>query len=206
MRPFPAALLCVPLIAFASAATALAGLGSNPANHDRLISKPIEKYAYDRGTRCRAKPKPGVRKLARWLGRHTSGTSWGIYRCEKWGRRSFSLHAESRAIDWHMDARVRSQKRQAMKLIRKRLLATDSRGNENALARRMGVQGIIFNCRSWFSGSGGLGDYSYCLRRNGKRKPMRKLDPTQAHVDHIHIELNKRGARGRTSFWRSSLG
>ena len=31
------------------------------------------------------------------------------------------------------------------------------------------------------------------------------LDPTQAHVDHVHLELNRPGAAKRTSFWRSPL-
>jgi hypothetical protein len=65
----------------------------------------------------------------------------------------------------------------------------------------MGVQGLIFNCRDWWSGQSGLGRYSYCYRSNGKRK--RGLDRTQAHMDHVHIELNWPGARKRTSFWGS---
>ena len=37
--------------------------------------------------------------------RTTSAASfWGSYRCEKWGKREASLHAENRAIDWHLDA------------------------------------------------------------------------------------------------------
>ena len=28
---------------------------------------------------------------------------WGSYRCEKWGKGQASLHAENRAIDWHLD-------------------------------------------------------------------------------------------------------
>jgi hypothetical protein len=87
-----------------------------------------------------------------------------------------------------------------MRLIRKKLLGTDRQGNENALARRMGVQGIIYDCRAWWSSPGGLGQYSYCYKGNGKRK--KNLDPTAAHRDHIHIELNWPGARLRTSFWR----
>lgn len=182
---------------------ALAGLGRNPANDPALIDKPIEGYRYDGATRCTSKVPPGTKALVRWLERHTDGESWGITRCEKLSSETLSLHSEGRAIDWHMDARNRSMKRQAMELIRERLLATDRRGNENALARRMGVQGIIYNCRAWWSHSGGLGPYSLCYTDGGRRK--RHIDPTAAHVDHIHIELNRAGGRKNTSFWRSPL-
>jgi hypothetical protein len=79
------------------------------------------------------------------------------------------------------------------------LLATDQNGNEHALARRMGIQGIIFDCRSWWSGMDGMDEYSYCEQNHGH------LDPTPAHRDHVHIELNWPGARKQTSFWRSPL-
>jgi hypothetical protein len=62
----------------------------------------------------------------------------------------------------------------------------------------MGVQGVIFDCRSWWSGMPDLGEYSYC-EDNGD------LDPTAAHKDHIHLELNWPGARKQTSFWRSPV-
>ena len=192
--------LCAATLVVASAA--LAGLGPNPADHGKLIDKPIDDLRYDPGRKCKNDVDRGIRLMVGWLERHTRGELWGIYRCEKWGKGSYSVHAESRAIDWHMNARDRKDKKQAMTLIRKRLLAEDRRGNDNALARRMGVQGIIFDCKSWF-GYGGLGDYGYCFNKNGKRKGG--LDPTQAHMDHIHIELNKAGARGKTSFWRSGL-
>lgn len=188
------------LAALAFAAGASAGLGPNPADHSSLVDEPIEGYRYDGARRCRSKVPDGTRALARWLGRHTRGELWGITRCEKWSSNSYSVHAEGRAIDWHMDARNGRERRQAMSLIRDRLLATDRRGEDNALARRMGVQGIIFNCKSWWSSPGGLGRYGYCEGRDRK-----DLDPTEAHIDHIHIELNWPGARERTSFWRSRL-
>lgn len=197
------ALTCA-LIAFALlAGVAVAGIGPNPADDRRLIDRPIEKYRYDRATRCDEGVPPGTRALIDWLGRHTDGSFWGAYRCEKWSKGSYSVHSEGRAVDWAMDARDGSVKKQAMKLIRDRLLAEDRRGNDNALARRMGVQGIIYDCHAWFSGDGGLGPYSACFDDNGRR--IKGVDPTTAHVDHIHIELNDLGARRKTSFWRSKL-
>ena len=78
--------------------------------------------------------------------------SWGIMRCERLSATSFSLHSEGRAIDWHLDARAAPTGARRERLI-DRLLATDRAGNPHALARRMGIQEIIWNCRSWWSGA-----------------------------------------------------
>jgi hypothetical protein len=133
-----------------------------------------------------------------WLQKNASGVNWGEYRCEIWGKGQASLHSDGRAIDWHP-----SSKAAAYDLL-KLLLAPDKDGNVAALARRMGVQGLIFNCEQWFgSWDGRLGKYSYCYGKNGKRK--KTIDPTQAHMDHVHIELNKLGATMKTTFWNKNV-
>jgi hypothetical protein len=170
---------------------------SNPANHRKLVNDPIEGDAYDRAHKCFPRSTPGIRMLTRWVDRHFRGESWGVYRCQKLSKDTKSLHSEGRALDWRLDARRKRERRAANNLI-SMLLATDDNGNERALARRMGLQEIIFNCRSWFSGSDGMGPYSGC---EGGR-----VDRTTAHKDHIHLGLNKQGARGKTSFWKSGLG
>ena len=104
------------------------------------------------------------------------------------------------ALDWHLDA-AKSRDRRAAELLTNTLLATDRDGNLHALARRMGVQGLIFNCHAWWAGMSGMGEYSYCYRRNGELR--HGLDRTQAHRNHVHVELNWDGARKRTSFWRA---
>lgn len=43
----------------------------------------------------------------------------------------------------------------------------------------MGVQGLIFNCQSWFGGWDGQ--------------------------NHVHIELNLRGAAMKTTFWNKNV-
>ena len=169
----------------------------NPAN--RLLDKPIDDYAYDHAKKCRKAPMRGTVALQDWLQSNAAGVPWGIMRCSKLGRGNFSLHAEGRALDWHLDARDRGQRRAANRLI-KLLLAPDRHGNPHALARRMGIQEIIWNCRSWWSGSRGMGVYSLCEGKNGKIK--QNVDYTLAHKDHIHFGLSWRGARKRTTFWR----
>jgi hypothetical protein len=168
----------------------------NPA--DRILERPLEDYRYDFARRCRERPTAGALALEAWLERNAAGESWGIMRCEKLGRRNYSLHAEGRALDWHLDARVPAERRAGESLI-SLLLAEDRGGNPNALARRMGIQEIIWDCKAWWAGSEGLVRYSACYGRNGERR--RHVDATMAHRDHVHIGLNWAGARKRTSFW-----
>src|SRR6478736_2931941 len=109
----------------------------------RLLATPIEDPVYDAATHCAARTRPGMLDLQHWLEHNVRGVFWGSYRCEKWGKHSASLHAENRAIDWHLDAFNRADQRAADKLIRL-LLAPDNLGNPQALARRMGVEELIW--------------------------------------------------------------
>src|SRR2546423_3209552 len=172
---------------------------TNPADRPVLLSQPIEDLHYDYAKSCLSHPQPGTLALQSWLEQNWPGVSWGIMRCEKLSAHNFSLHSEGRAIDWHLDAGVPAQRHAAMRLI-EMLLATDEDGNEEALARRMGVQGLIFDCHQWFGYGDHLGQYSYCYDHKGKLR--KHLDRTLAHRNHIHIELNWAAARKRTSFWR----
>lgn len=185
------------LLAFALLALvpATAPAATNPA--DALAATAIDPYRYDRATKCRKGTPSGTLALKTWLQRNAGGSFWGIARCERWGKNSASLHAEGRAIDWHLNVHRRADKKEASRLIRL-LLATDRAGNRHALARRMGIQELIWNCRSWWSGNDGMRPYSACYDRKGKRK---RIDDTTAHRDHIHIGMNWPGARRQTSFW-----
>lgn len=180
-------------LAIPAVASALPSLAANPAN--KLLGRGIDPIQYDRATGCNGGKIPaGTKALVAWLEHNANGVNWGEYRCEMWGKREASLHSAGRAIDWHP-----ATMRDGYALV-KLLLAPDEDGNAAALARRMGVQGLIFDCQSWFGGwDGQMGDYSYCYSKRGKRK--KNLDPTQAHVNHVHIELNLRGAAKKTTFW-----
>jgi hypothetical protein len=187
------------LILLALPATALAG--PNPA--DALSHLPIEASIYDRATHCSPKARPGVVKLQRWLEENVRGAFWGSYRCEKWGKREASLHAENRAIDWHLDVGDRADRRAAEGLI-DLLLAPDRAGNEQALARRMGVEELIWDCGYWAAGMADFMPYSPCYGKRGKRK--KHVNVTVAHRDHVHIGMTRAGAKARTSFWRRHTG
>ena len=168
----------------------------NPA--DRLADLPIEDSSYDSAVKCKNQKNAGITALANWLGANTLGVFWGSYRCEKWGKHSASLHAENRAIDWHLDVAAKADRKAADKLIRL-LLAPDRLGNPQALARRMGVEELIWDCGYLGAGMYEFKPYSVCYKPNGKRR--KHFDRTAAHQDHIHIGMTKAGAKARTSFW-----
>jgi hypothetical protein len=173
----------------------------NPADH--LESIAIDPEVYDPATHCSAKPKPGVTAMVAWLQRHSRGVFWGSYRCEMWGKHSASLHAENRAIDWHLDVTVPADRRAAKKLI-DTLLAPDEDGNQHALARRMGVEELIWDCSYWGAGMSQFIKYKPCYGKSGKLR--KHVDPTVGHRNHVHIGMSKRGAMRRTSFWRTAGG
>src|SRR4051812_46725870 len=87
----------------------------NPA--DRLVGVPIEASQYDPATHCSSKPRPGMVAFTRWLETNAHGVSWGTYRCEMWGKHEASLHAEGRALDWHLDVTNPADRREAQRLI-----------------------------------------------------------------------------------------
>ena len=168
----------------------------NPA--DALADIAIEEPAYDPATKCSKREKPGMTALVNWLDRNAGGVFWGSYRCEKWGPHSASLHAENRAVDWALDVDVPAQRREAGRLIAL-LLAPDRNGAPQALARRMGVEEIIWDCGYWGAGMSQFRPYSPCLSKRGKLR--RKVDKTIAHRNHLHIGMTKPGAAKHTSFW-----
>jgi hypothetical protein len=172
-------------------------VAGNPA--DRLVAEPIEDSEYEPAKRCRKGPRPGLEALTRWLEANARGDFWGSYRCEKWGKGSASLHSENRAIDWHLDAAVPADRNEAERLIGL-LLAPDAVGNPQALARRMGVEEIIWDCGYWGAGMTEFARSSVCYTKAGRKR--RRFDKTAAHRDHLHIGMTKDGAMGRTSFWR----
>jgi hypothetical protein len=200
VRPFLISLAIIGVLAPAAYAfrlpEQLLPMKGNPAN--QLASLPPDEIEYDRARRCDPKTKPGVVRFTRWLQRNARGVFWGSYRCEKWGKREASLHAENRAIDWHLDASDAGDKRAARALIRL-LLAPDKVGTPHALARRMGVEEIIWDCSYWAAGMEQFVKYSPCFNKHGE--PRKRVNKTIAHRDHIHFGMSKRGAAARTTFW-----
>lgn len=108
----------------------------------------------------------------------------GIFNCRHIaGSQQYSLHAEGRALDWGLNVSDSAQKAEADKFIRD-VLAFDAK-----LAKRMGIQELIFNRRIWTT--------------NYPDDGMRPYNGENPHTDHIHIGLNWKGALNETSFWKN---
>lgn len=187
------ALLVAAAVLLAATATAVGRVSLN--------ARPLDALGIDDAHGCQKGPQPGALALESWLARHWIGGSWGIFNCRRvHGTTHWSLHAEGRALDWRLDAAIPRERAAADRLIA-HLLASDARGRPFALARRMGVQEIIFNCRIWEADGHGMSRYRECVHRpHGRRRtPVRR---TIEHLDHVHLGLNWDGAKKRTSFWR----
>lgn len=189
----PVLLFLVLLVAAPAALAAKRTLTPNPANDPALIKQKLDPNRYDGPKGCRSRHPKGMTRLIQFMKRHTrKKTVYGTIRCDG------GVHGTGRALDWMLDARKKRQKR-AAKTVINTWLARDDRGRRNALARRMGIQLIIYNCRFWQAGNRGMDRYSACS--GGKKN----ADPTQGHIDHMHIELTRPASKLRTSFWETAL-
>jgi hypothetical protein len=108
-----------------------------------------------------------------------------------------SLLAENRAVEWHLDVGVTAD-RALIEL----LLAPDRAGAPHALAPRMGVGEIVWDCRYRGAGMEDFRPDSPCLNRNGDLP--RHVDATIARRNHLHIGMSEAGAAKRTSFWTAA--
>jgi hypothetical protein len=204
MRRLTLACLAATLLVAAPASAFRLGHELTPVAHspaNAFATDTIDDEVYDGATHCSRTTRPGVVRFTKWVARHSRGISWGTYRCEKWGPHEASLHAENRALDWHLDVSKAADRHDARKLI-EMLLAPDKAGNEHALARRMGVEEIIWDCSYWGAGMEDFGKYQDCYSRRGELK--QHVNRTVGHRDHIHFGFSKRGAAARTSFWTTT--
>ena len=159
----------------------------------------IEDYAdYQGQTRCSPKAKPGTKALARWLVRRGGGKGPISRSCSVGGT---SEHKEGRAFDWTLDA-TRAKDRRIAEGFLDDAFRTDRKGNEHALARRMGIMYIIWDDRMW-SAWDRFERESYLSSSCKKRKRCSK---TLRHRDHMHISLSRKGGRGETSWYDGRVG
>ena len=193
------ALCCAFTAAPAQAFRLPANFGPLPGNPADRLTSPIDDEVYDPATHCSGpQHRKGMLDLQHWLEGHSHGVFWGSYRCERWGKHSASLHAEDRAIDWHLDVTSAADRADAKRLI-DLLLAPDKFGNQHALARRMGVEELIWDCSYWGAGMEDFKPYDYCYGRSGKLR--KHINTTAANRDDLHIGMTKRGAAAKTTFW-----
>ena len=146
--------------------------------------------AYQPQTTCSPTAKPGVANFAaRLLQAFPSTRSLGIVRaCAAGGR---SEHKEGRAFDWGVSARSAADRKKVDRML-SWLFTKDKYGNDFAMARRLGIQYVIWNHKIWGAYSAGAG--------------WRKYTEANPHTDHVHISFTWAGARGKTSFWTGKVG
>ena len=162
---------------------------------------PVEDYAdYQPQTTCRRTVQPGTAELARWINRRfAGGTARATLRaCRDGGT---SEHKDGRAIDWSMDARSKADRlvvRDFLTVLR----AADADGNEDMLARRMGIMYVIWNDHM-YSAWRGFDAEDYL---SGGCTTLARCSTTLRHRDHVHISLGRPGARAETSWYAERLG
>lgn len=146
---------------------------------------------------CSPAPKVGTKKLAALLQATYGSYSADISRaCSDGG---VSEHKEGRAIDWMVSYKVTAQRARAVSFLNW-LQATDSFGNTNAMAKRLGIMYIGWNNRFWsgYSPEKGWTNLKGCL--TDPAKAAASYD-TYCHRNHVHMSLTWEGASGLTSFW-----
>jgi hypothetical protein len=159
--------------------------GTPPSNPARAGSPTPDARHSDSPTQCSGGPSAGTTALKAYVDYWYDGTSDGIYNCRNVrGGSSLSLHAEGRALDWHLNSAVAAEKAQGDKLVAA-MLASDESGNKWALARRFGLQEIIWNKRIWTSARASEG--------------LRAYSGADLHTTHVHLGQNRAAANKQTS-------
>lgn len=155
-----------------------------PAHWYTAKIEPLAGYAGQ--STCSPFAKPGTTAFANLLLRtYPRSRSLGIVRaCSVGGK---SEHKEGRAFDWGVSAHD-ARDRASVKALVKWLMQPDRFGNRHAMARRLGIQYMIWNRRIWGSYSASSG--------------WRRYTGANPHTDHVHFSLSWAGARKKSSFWR----
>lgn len=133
---------------------------------------------YQAGASCDPVARVGATRLGQLLVDTYGAGSFGTARfCDG----STSEHHEGRAVDWMLSAAKPADKAVADAFLA--WLTADS----GAMARRMGIQYVIWNRAMW---------RAYAPERGWT--PYSGVSP---HTDHIHLSLTWDGAMARTSWW-----
>ncbi len=183
VRPLVAALVAALLLVPASAAWSRA---------------PVDAYAsYQPATACSPSAKPGTVLLGRWIVARYGGRFGTISRACGGSR---SEHQEGRAFDWAVDVRRAADRTRVHRLMAA-LLATDSAGNTDALARRMGVMYVIWNDHIYAAWDG----FKARAYRASSCPSVQRCSRTLRHQDHLHISITRGAAAGRTTWYAGRL-
>ena len=135
---------------------------------------------YQEGYRCLDGNLPGPTAFAKLLNSHYGAHIYGI------NRTCAAEHGEGRALDWMVNA-YNADGLALGNAITRWLSAPDAQGRPGAMARRFGINYIIWNRQMWRAYDPGRG-----------WAPYSGVSP---HTDHIHISFTWDGAYQQTSWW-----
>ncbi|HHU10272.1 MAG TPA: peptidoglycan-binding protein, partial [Intrasporangiaceae bacterium] len=182
-----APLMTVPLLATGTAHAAPALIRTAvPAPPQPPVPLPAEidvAPSYQGQTTCDPTAKPGPIAFAALLNTHYGKRSYGITRACGNG---VTEHSEGRALDWMINANKPSEKAIADSIVQW-LSASDAKGNPGVMARRFGINYIIWNRKVW--------------RAYAPERGWANYTGAHPHDDHIHITFTWDGAYQRTSWW-----
>lgn len=159
----------------------------------------IDDYSgYEGQVACAKRVQPGTQYLADHLTSTYGGSVASLLRSCSDGA---SEHKDGRAVDWSANAGDPADVRRVDRLLGD-LFATDSAGNEDSLARRMGIMYVIWDDQM-YSGYNGFEPRPY-VSSSCRDKPLRQCSPTLRHRDHVHISLSYAGGAAQTGFYRDN--
>ncbi|HHU09609.1 MAG TPA: peptidoglycan-binding protein, partial [Intrasporangiaceae bacterium] len=139
--------------------------------------------SYQQQTTCDPTAKPGAVAFGQLLNAHYGTRVTHISRnCNN----GVTEHSEGRALDWMISA-YDAQQRAIADSIVQWLSADDANGNPGAMARRFGINYIIWNRKMW--------------RAYAPERGWATYTGSHPHDDHIHISFTWDGAYKRTSWW-----
>ena len=174
---------------------ALSVVGAAPSAWARYDTPPEDYATYQPQTFCRRHVMPGTAELAGWINRRFDG---GVARASlrACGSGGTSEHKDGRAIDWSMDA-TKPAHRAIVRAFLARLTQADADGNEDMLARRMGIMYVIWNDHM-YSAWNRFEPTDYL---SGGCKSLATCSATLRHRDHVHISLGRPAGRAETSWY-----
>ncbi|PKW27213.1 peptidoglycan-binding domain-containing protein [Phycicoccus duodecadis] len=135
---------------------------------------------YQKGVLCLTESQPGPIAFAKLLNATYGSHVYGVLRkCDQ-------EHGEGRALDWMLDASKPADLALGNALTRW-LAAPDAQGRPAAMARRFGINYMIWNRQIWKAWAPERGWTAYT--------------GSSPHRDHIHLSFTWDGAYARTSWW-----
>ncbi|CAN7151807.1 peptidoglycan-binding domain-containing protein [Knoellia sp. LjRoot47] len=175
-------LLSIPLGLSVSGGSAVAAVGASvPPPPTKSLPADLDiAPKYQAGYRCLTGDLPGPTAFAQLLNSHYGRHIYGI------NRTCAAEHGEGRALDWMNNANT-AEGLALGNAITRWLSAPDSEGRPGAMARRFGINYIIWNRQMWRAYDPGRG-----------WAPYSGVSP---HTDHIHISFTWDGAYKQTSWW-----